>query len=202
MNFQSIDGEELTSSLYDGENLPNDNVKITDNDLEHMQNWSVIGATMRNEKTGVITKNFASSVINSIKEENIVPDPVEIEVMPMKNTSYVRAMFNKFAFGLSQLAIAASVAAVTIIGYQTYNAEGAATSEISASVSSLGVANLASYQTKHNDSNKIMLNDRKSSSNADKVKVTAVEADEQKLLEVERINGYIKNYVVGSALGN
>ncbi len=203
MNFQNVNRDEYNSSLYDGENLPECDLELSSETAEHMQNWSMIGAAMRNEKVNVVSKDFAASVMDTIKSENIVPDPVEVKEVAINNTHSVRDMFKKFAFGLSQMAIAASVAAVTIIGYQTYNAEGAATSEISAtaSVGSLGVANLASFQTKQANSNEIVLSDKKTHENAEKLRLSSAEAREQQMREVERINGYIKNYVFDVAAG-
>ena len=203
MNFQNVDKEELKSALYDGENLPEGKLELSENDVEHLQNWSLIGATLRNEMTDTTLKSdFASSVMDRIKDEKITPDLVDQTEVESVSYHSFKNVFKKVSFGIAQMAIAASVAAVTIIGYQTYNAEGTVSNEVSAAstIGAIGTANLASYQTNRKASNEIKLNQEKS----EKESATAnnIELKKQQKLEVERINNYIKGYVLDTASNN
>lgn len=203
MNFQNVDKEELKSALYDGENLPEGKLEFSENDVEHLQNWSLIGATLRNEvPDNTLKSDFASSVMNRIKDENITPDLVDQS--EVENGAYhsFKNVFKKVSFGIAQMAIAASVAAVTIIGYQTYNAEGTVSSEVSAAstIGAIGTANLASYQTNRKASNEIKLNQEKSEKES--ASANNIELKKQQKLEVERINNYIKGYVLDTASNN
>ncbi len=203
MNFQNVDKEELKSALYDGENLPDGKLNLSEEDVDHIQNWSLIGATLRNEMSeNTVKADFAQSLMNRIKDENITPDledQSEIKRVPFVS---LKSVFKKVSFGIAQMAIAASVAAVTIIGYQTYNAEGTITNEISgaSTMGAIGNANLASYQTNHQRNNEMRLNQTKS----DKENVSAnnLEIKQQQKLEVERINNYIRGYVLDTASNN
>ncbi|MBQ3883807.1 MAG: hypothetical protein II731_02885 [Succinivibrio sp.] len=203
MNFQNVDKEELKSALYDGENLPEGKLELSENDVEHLQNWSLIGATLRNEMTdNTLKSDFASSVMDRIKDEKITPDLVDQTEVESVSYHSFKNVFKKVSFGIAQMAIAASVAAVTIIGYQTYNAEGTVSNEVSAAstIGAIGTANLASYQTNRKASNEIKLNQEKS----EKESATAnnIELKKQQKLEVERINNYIKGYVLDTASNN
>lgn len=203
MNFQNVDKEELKSALYDGENLPEGKLELSENDVEHLQNWSLIGATLRNEMTNKPMKSaFASSVMDRIKDEKITPDLVD--QTEVENISYhsFKNVFKKVSFGIAQMAIAASVAAVTIIGYQTYNAEGTVSNEVSAAstIGAIGTANLASYQTNRKASNEIKLNQDKSEKES--ASANNIELKKQQKLEVERINNYIRGYVLDTASNN
>lgn len=203
MNFQNVDKEELKSALYDGENLPEGKLELSENDVEHLQNWSLIGATLRNEITdNTLKSDFASSVMDRIKDEKITPDLVDQTEVESVSYHSFKNVFKKVSFGIAQMAIAASVAAVTIIGYQTYNAEGTVSSEVSAAstIGAIGTANLASYQTNRKASNEIKLNQEKSEKES--VSANNIELKKQQKLEVERINNYIKGYVLDTASNN
>ncbi|SKA63789.1 Negative regulator of sigma E activity [Succinivibrio dextrinosolvens DSM 3072] len=203
MNFQNVDKEELKSALYDGENLPEGRLKLSENDVEHIQNWSLIGATLRNEMSGSQLKpDFAASLMNRIQEENITPELVDQTEIQSVSVHSLKNVFKKVSFGIAQMAIAASVAAVTIIGYQTYNAEGTVSNEVSAAstIGAIGTANLASYQTNRKSSNEIKLNEDKS--DKDSVSANNIELKKQQKLEVERINNYIRGYVLDTASNN
>ncbi|SFS39998.1 Negative regulator of sigma E activity [Succinivibrio dextrinosolvens] len=203
MNFQNVDKEELKSALYDGENLPEGKLELSENDIEHLQNWSLIGATLRNEMTGnTLKSDFASSVMNRIKDEKITPDLVDQTEIETVSYHSFRNVFKKVSFGIAQMAIAASVAAVTIIGYQTYNAEGTVSNEVSAAstIGAIGTANLASYQTNRKSSNEIKLNQDKS--DKDSASANNIELKKQQKLEVDRINNYIRGYVLDTASNN
>lgn len=203
MNFQNVDKEELKSALYDGENLPEGKLELSENDVEHLQNWSLIGATLRNEMSdNTLKSDFASSVMDRIKDEKITPDLVDQTKVESVSYHSLKNVFKKVSFGIAQMAIAASVAAVTIIGYQTYNAEGTVSNEVSAAstIGAIGTANLASYQTNRKASNEIKLNQEKSEKES--ASANNIELKKQQKLEVERINNYIKGYVLDTASNN
>ncbi len=203
MNFQNVDKEELKSALYDGENLPEGKLELSENDVEHLQNWSLIGATLRNEMSdNTLKSDFASSVMDRIKDEKITPDLVDQTKVESVSYHSFKNVFKKVSFGIAQMAIAASVAAVTIIGYQTYNAEGTVSNEVSAAstIGAIGTANLASYQTNRKASNEIKLNQEKSEKES--ASANNIELKKQQKLEVERINNYIKGYVLDTASNN
>ncbi len=202
MNFQNVDKEELNSALYDGENLPHKNLNLSDDDLNHIQNWSLIGATLRNElPSKTVKSDFAASLMARIEDEKITPDLVDqTEVSEIPYHSF-KTVLKKVSFGIAQMAIAASVAAVTIIGYQTYNAEGTVSNEVSATsaVGTIGSANLASYQTNNRqNTSEIKLNSDKTGK--DSASANNIELKKQQKLEVERINNYIRGYVLDTAL--
>ena len=107
--------------------------------------------------------------------------------------------FKKFAFGLGQVAIAASVAAVTIIGYQTINAEKSTTPSVATTaLGSVEGVNLASYQTTRSDKT-LKFEEKLQGNNQNNNKVNNAELKKQQTLEVERINNYIRGYVFDTA---
>jgi len=199
MNFQNISREEADSALFDGENLP-EHVELTDETREHMQNWSLIGATLRSEVPSDIKPDFSASVMARIADERIVPDTVDQAKVQKLASVKFKNMFRKVSFGLTQIAVAASVAAVTVIGYQTYNAEDEVSTEFPVS-GAIGSANLASYSTSAQGSKEISFDNRAISAASDR-KVDSEELKKQQSLEVERINNYIRGYVFDTASVN
>lgn len=203
MNFQNVDRDESVSALFDGENLPEKNFDLTHEEKEHFENWSLIGSALRNELPQKVNLDFADNLMARIHNENIRPDiidqteAVKTDCIPAGGFKNV---FKKVAFTVAQMAVAASVAAVTIIGYQTYNADVSSTSEIAASaaVANLGAANLASFQTNRGSAaNDIKL--ESTQDNAKNAQVNDLELKKQQRLELERINNYIRGYVIDTA---
>lgn len=138
---------ENESALFDGENTTTQ--KGSEESLSHMQNWSLIGAALRNELPSKVNMSLADNVMAQIKNENIKPEPAKIKEISLPS---FKIAFKKFSFGIAQVALAASVAAITIIGWQTYNAdEGITGDKTTAPLGSVEGVNLASYQTAHND---------------------------------------------------
>ena len=195
MNSKQQDRAINESALFDGENL--DKVELNEESLAHMQNWSLIGATLRQEVSAQVNLDFANSIMSKIEKEQIVPDAApEIKEMPISN---FKMAFKKFAFGLGQVAIAASVAAVTIIGYQTINAEKSTTPSVATTaLGSVEGVNLASYQTTRSDKT-LKFEEKLQGINQNNNKVNNAELKKQQTLEVERINNYIRGYVFDTA---
>ena len=186
---------ENESALFDGESKSTQ--KVSEESLSHMQNWSLIGATLRNELPSKINMSLADNVMAQIKKENIKPEKTEVKEISLPT---LKIAFKKFSFGLAQVALAASVAAITIIGWQTYNAdEGISGDKTTAPLGSVEGVNLASYQTAHND-NTLKFNGKSNqtqSQNEDRV--NSAELKKQQSLAVERINNYIIGYVFDTA---
>ena len=186
---------ENESALFDGENTTSQ--KVSEESLSHMQNWSLIGAALRNELPSKVNMSLADNVMAQIKNENIKPEPTKIKEILLPS---FKIAFKKFSFGIAQVALAASVAAITIIGWQTYNAdEGITGDKTTAPLGSVEGVNLASYQTVHNDKT-LKFNDKSNQTqNLNEDKVNSAELKKQQSLEVERINNYIRGYVFDTA---
>ena len=87
MNSKQQDRAINESALFDGENL--DKVELNEESLAHMQNWSLIGATLRQEVSAQVNLDFANSIMSKIEKEQIVPDAApEIKEMPMGTKLY------------------------------------------------------------------------------------------------------------------
>ena len=164
---------ENESALFDGENTTTQ--KGSEESLSHMQNWSLIGAALRNELPSKVNMSLADNVMAQIKNENIKPEPAKIKEISLPS---FKIAFKKFSFGIAQVALAASVAAITIIGWQTYNAdEGITGDKTTAPLGSVEGVNLASYQTAHNDKT-LKFNDK---------------SNQKREIKQERNNKYEKN---------
>ena len=186
---------ENESALFDGENETIQ--KVSEDSLSHMQNWSLIGAVLRNELPSKVNMSLADNVMAQIKNEHIKPEKDIIKEISLPT---LKVAFKKFSFGIAQVALAASVAAVTVVGWQTYNAdESISGDKTTAPLGSVEGVNLASYQTEHSDKT-LKLNGKSNldqSQNEDRV--NSAELKKQQSIEVERINNYIRGYVFDTA---
>lgn len=199
MNFQKVEKDELASALFDGENLEQGTTELSDESKEHLQNYSLIGATLRSEMPKEVNLDFASNLMAKIKDENIKPDVVDQSLVSQEKNFNVKALIKKVSFGFAQIAMAASVAAVTIIGYQTYSVHDGLENEVSstATLGNVGSANLASYQT--NQAGKDLELNKKVTPSKEGSVANNLELKKQQELEVERINTYIRGYVFDTA---
>ena len=218
-NIDHIDNDpilERMSAIYDGENLPQDKLQSDEfaKAREHMQNWSLIGATLRKENFASIDTSFADKISAQISamgpiantpiaEEPIV-DQAQVEQKPKVN--YVVKVRKAF-FVLAQVAAAAAIAAVTVVGYQTYNAGSITDFEpaVNANFGPVGGDNLASYQNDNQDM-VIRMNQFDSAQNANVSQVATPQnqADPQAIRdmrekELEKINIYLRGYVLDTA---
>ena len=182
---------EEQSALFDSENVNVDKVELNDELKDHLNNWSLIGATLRDELPKQVNVSFADNLMAKIEQEKIKPEPRKVSF---------NFTFKKVAFAVSQFAIAASVAAVTIIGWQTFNAdEKLGVDSTSTSLGSVNGVNLASYQTSQTQKG-IKLNQHYSDIDSKNgIKMDEKEFRKQQALEVDRINNYIRGYVFTSA---
>ncbi len=185
--------EEL-SARYDGEDLPHANMSFQEDEKEHLQAWSLIGATMRQELASEVNLSLADKIMAEIEQEEtpVVSEQTEIETPRYKLLN----MFRKVGFVLTQTAIAASIAMVTVIGYQTYNAEENLSLD-KAPVAALGPVsnvNLASYQSAPNN-NIIRLGDSAYAGNDGLNAAKKAEIRNLQNHEMELINDYIRLYV-------
>ena len=182
---------EEQSALFDSENVNVDKVELNDELKDHLNNWSLIGATLRDELPKQVNVSFADNLMAKIEQEKIKPEPRKVSF---------NFTFKKVAFAVSQFAIAASVAAVTIIGWQTFNAdEKLAVDSTSTSLGSVNGVNLASYQTSQTQKG-IKLNQHYSDIDSKNgIKMDEKEFRKQQALEVDRINNYIRGYVFTTA---
>lgn len=191
-SHKSENAENL-SALFDGESSQTENLSLSAQNKQTLKNYSLIGATLRNELSSKVDMSFSDSVMNRIAKEKIVP---ELKTIPVPTYKFV---FKKISTAVAQIAMVASVAAITVIGYQTFTADPSSIQEsASNALGHVDGVNLASYQTSSQASNKINL-----STSEDKaenaVKLDSNELKKQQALEVERINNYIRGYVVSTA---
>ncbi len=186
---------ENESALFDGENETIQ--KVSEDSLSHMQNWSLIGAALRNELPSKVNMSLADNVMTQIKNEHIKPEKDSIKEISLPT---LKVAFKKFSFGIAQVALAASVAAVTVVGWQTYNAdESISGDKTTAPLGSVEGVNLASYQTEHNDKT-LKLNGKSNlEQGQNEDRVNSAELKKQQSIEVERINNYIRGYVFDTA---
>lgn len=184
---------EYLSALFDGESSQTEKLSLSAEHKQTLKNYSLIGAALRNELPRKVDMSFSDSVMNTIAKEKIVP---ELKIIPVPTYKFV---FRKVAAAVAQMAMVASVAAVTVIGYQTFTADSSVIQEsASNALGPVDGVNLASYQTSSQASNKINLStDEDKAENA--VKLNSSELKKQQALEVERINNYIRGYVVSTA---
>ena len=182
---------EEQSALFDSENVNVDKVELNDELKDHLNNWSLIGATLRDELPKQVNVSFADNLMAKIEQEKIKPEPRKVSF---------NFTFKKVAFAVSQFAIAASVAAVTIIGWQTFNAdEKLGVDSTSTSLGSVNGVNLASYQTSQTQKG-LKLNQHYSDIDSKNgIKMDEKEFRKQQALEVDRINNYIRGYVFTTA---
>lgn len=182
---------EEQSALFDSENVNVDKVELNDELKDLLNNWSLIGATLRDELPKQVNVSFADNLMAKIEQEKIKPEPRKVSF---------NFTFKKVAFAVSQFAIAASVAAVTIIGWQTFNAdEKLGVDSTSTSLGSVNGVNLASYQTSQTQKG-IKLNQHYSDIDSKNgIKMDEKEFRKQQALEVDRINNYIRGYVFTTA---
>ena len=182
---------EEQSALFDSENVNVDKVELNDELKDHLNNWSLIGATLRDELPKQVNVSFADNLMAKIEQEKIKPEPRKVSF---------NFTFKKVAFAVSKFAIAASVAAVTIIGWQTFNAdEKLGVDSTSTSLGSVNGVNLASYQTSQTQKG-IKLNQHYSDIDSKNgIKMDEKEFRKQQALEVDRINNYIRGYVFTTA---
>lgn len=180
------------SALFDGEDLPAEKLSFKEDDVEHLKAWSLIGATMRHELGNEVNLSLADNIAAAVaKEKAPVSDQAEIKT-PRYN---IWKAFHKFGFIISQAAIAASIAMVTVIGYQTYNVVDNLGQD-NAPVAALGPisnVNLASYQSVPNN-NVIRLGDGAYNGNLNTARQAEIRNSQNK--EMELINDYIRLYVL------
>ena len=108
------------SVRYDGEDLPHANMSFQEDEKEHLQAWSLIGATMRQK---LASECQFIAMIRSWLKLNRGNSSRLTGKLRSKLRVMLLNMFRKVGFVLTQTAIAASIAMVCVIGYQTYNAE-------------------------------------------------------------------------------
>lgn len=200
-----VDLEKL-SEIYDGEHF-DEAFDCNDEKLKsHLDNWSLIGSALRDELPEKVDMSIADNVMAAIaaesKEEKVLEEqPKEFADI---STFKVPAFFKKVSLYFTQIAVAASVAMVTVVGWQTYSAgetsgiiEPASTSTIGA----VGGLNLASFQSDDHEA-VIHMNQvpRENASVVEHRQLNAKQLEELRKKEIERVNSYVKGYVLNTAL--
>lgn len=192
---------EKISAAFDGENLPAGRLRAPSaEEKQHLANWSLIGSALRHELPPKVDLSFADKVMAQVErtEIDLVEQPTLEKLPVMRRFSLLR----KAGMAVVQMAVAASVAAVTVVGWQTYNAGSVpALSEpaASAAIGPVSGLSLASYQ---NDNRDIVLNLNNLAQNqnaADRTKPNAEMLRQMQQKELERINNYVRGYVLHSA---
>ena len=200
-----VDLEKL-SEIYDGEHF-DEAFDCNDEKLRsHLDNWSLIGSALRDELPEKVDMSIADNVMAAIaaeaKEEKVLEEqPKEFADI---STFKVPAFFKKVSLYFTQIAVAASVAMVTVVGWQTYSAgetsgiiEPASTSTMGA----VGGLNLASFQSDDHEA-VIHMNQvpRENASVVEHRQLNAKQLEELRQKEIERVNSYVKGYVLNTAL--
>lgn len=193
------------SAWYDGEDLPENGIVLEKDDRLHMQKWSLIGSVMRGEISVLAPESFADSVM--AKLPSAVTDQSQVsQTLNPSRKSFFKGKWRKVAFVFTQTAVAASIAMVTIFGWQTWNAgENFSISDPAANAVMGPVSvNLASYQSAGND--KIINLDPSLENNSalnPEMRRTRTpvnhEIRQQQSREAERINAYLRGYVLNTA---
>ena len=201
----TVDLEKL-SEVYDGEEFTKE-LNLNDEKMKsHLENWSLIGSALRDElpeKVDMsIVDNVMAAIADDVKEEAVLEEqPKEV---PDTSSFKVPAFFKKVSLYFTQIAVAASVAMVTIVGWQTYSAgemsgviEPASTSTMGA----VGGLNLASFQSDDHEA-VIHMNQvpRENVSAVEHRQLSAKQLEELRQKEIERVNSYVKGYVLNTAL--
>lgn len=201
------DQDENLSSLYDGERLPEGRIELSRTEKDHLENWSLIGAALRDELPKNLEKGFADRVAEAVAREPLprVLDDQETVNKPIELKFSFTKLARKFGFVFAETAVAASIAMVTIVGWQTYNAENNL-SLLEPATATLGAVeglNLASYQ--NSGSEKVIKLDSSKSPSRDydnlnnQGEPASEEVQELRRAEAERINNYIRGYVLNTA---
>lgn len=180
------------SSAYDGDRV--DTIKSeefrSEKAQEHMQNWSLIADTLRGNCKITADSSFVNKVMAQIDKEPTIKVSANKRVV----FDFVKTSFNY----ISSMAIAAAVAAVTIIGYQTYSASNLRLTEPAGSSSPRASSlNLASYQSNNQDI-QLSLNNAKDISKP--VKLSDNEYKKLQDEELRKINIMLQGYVQENAL--
>lgn len=200
-----VDLEKL-SEVYDGEEFTKE-LNLNDEKMKsHLENWSLIGSALRNELPEKVDMSIADNVMaaiaNDVKEEVVLEE--QPKEAPDTSTFKVPAFFKKVSLYFTQIAVAASVAMVTIVGWQTYSAgemsgviEPASTNTMGA----VGGLNLASFQSDDHEA-VIHMNQvpREDATVAEHRQLSAKQLEELRQKEIERVNSYVKGYVLNTAL--
>ena len=202
-----LSGKEELSARYDGEFNSDEMTCMNEEEKSSLQKWSLIGATMREELSPQVNLDFASKVADLIAKEPVVSsvDQSEVPAVEVKKelkfeTKTFAKFMRKFGFVVSQSVVAASIAMVTVIGYQTWNAEENLNQDPVA-VSAFGHvsnANLASYQTSQSN-NSIRLGYNVYNTESSELHNREAQIRSSQSQELERINNYIKGYVLSTA---
>ena len=200
-----VDLEKL-SEVYDGEEFTKE-LNLNDEKMKsHLENWSLIGSALRDELPEKVDMSIADNVMaaitNDVKEEVVLEE--QPKEAPDTSTFKVPAFFKKVSLYFTQIAVAASVAMVTIVGWQTYSAgemsgviEPASTNTMGA----VGGLNLASFQSDDHEA-VIHMNQvpREDVSAVEHRQLSAKQLEELRQKEIERVNSYVKGYVLNTAL--
>lgn len=199
LNTNADRNEQLSANL-DGEELQNLH-DLSHEDQKHLKNWAMIGAAMRGELAQKVDVNFADKIMAEIsKTAEPLEDQSKVEQQPV-----VKRFFNfkKLGFVAAQTAVAASICMVTVFGYQTWQAEDNMTLGDPAAVTTMGPVggvNLASYSNRANPDHAIMLDQAQNNGMQRQLSTKEQrELAQKREQEAERINNYLKGYVLNTA---
>ena len=199
-----VDLEKL-SKVYDGEEFT-DELDLNDEKVKsHLENWSLIGSALRDELPEKVDMSFADNVMAAIaadvKEERVLEE--QPKDVPDVSTFKVPSFFKKVSLYFTQIAVAASVAMVTIVGWQTYSAGEMSSVIEPASTSTMGAVgglNLASFQSDDHEAVIHMNQVPRDAAASEHRQLSAKQLDELRKNEIERVNSYVKGYVLNTAL--
>ena len=196
---KSADNLETLSANFDGAALDKLASKLSAQDQQHLENWSAIGAVLRDELPTKTDFDFASKVMSVIgKEEKAVVQDDQAFV-PQKTSGLRFVSFKKLGIILTETVVAASVCMITIFGYQTWNAQDNVS--LGNAVGTMGTVsgvNLASYQNRAGG-NAISLDQNVQSSSRQLTAQEQRELAQKREQEAERISNYLKGYVLNTA---
>lgn len=197
---KSADKLETLSANFDGVALDKLASKLSAQDQQHLENWSAIGAVLRDELPTKTDFDFASKVMSAIEKDEKAVVQDDQAFVPQKTSGLRFVSFKKLGIILTETVVAASVCMITIFGYQTWNAQDNVS--LGNAVGTMGTVsgvNLASYQNRAGG-NAISLDQNVQPSSSRQL--TAQEQRElaqKREQEAERISNYLKGYVLNTA---
>lgn len=181
---------------------------------KHLKNWALIGSALRDEMPKQIDMNFADKVMAAIEnQEKAWVPPVESEEhfdqselqLDKLDTKQVSPQAPSFSFKklvplALQTVVAASVAAVAVIGLQVYNASNVQMDDIATTASTnIGPVtglNLASFQNNPTDAPVRLDTVSPKLDIHEDERETAAKLRKE---ELEKVNMYIQGYISETA---
>ncbi len=197
-----LDLERISAALDDEDTFARDTA-LDKEAVSHLKHWTLIGAALREELPGTTNLAFCEQLSDRIAREpapRMEVDQVELNRQAPEIKFSLKTISRKFALALGQIAVAASVAIVTVIGVQTWNAQQdyTLTQASSAPLGPVEGVNLVSYQSS-NPENIIRLDSEKYPAAEGAPQENNDKVEQKQRAEIDKINNYVRGYVINIA---